>query len=124
MSKSIDLNKPLSDEDRAYLASRARHHEIIVNDRMFGPNGTGPEPEFVAEEDVEILDIDPDIAQHVLSLDEKGLSSELIKNNITPAGHKEDLQEALAIYLQLNRNEEEHEKAVAAKKAEKAAKRA
>ena len=25
---------------------------------MFGPNGTGPEPEVVAEEDVEILDID------------------------------------------------------------------
>ena len=68
MSKSIDLNKPLSDEDRAYLASRARHHEIIVNDRMFGPNGTGPEPEFVAEEDVEILDIDPDIVSMFFSL--------------------------------------------------------
>ena len=123
MSKSIDLNKPLSDEDRAYLASRARHHEIIVNDRMFGPNGTGPEPEFVAEEDVEILDIDPDIAEHVLSLDEKGLSSELIKTTLLLLDTKK-IYKALAIYLQLNRNEEEHEKAVAAKKAEKAAKRA
>ena len=124
MSKQIDLNKPLSDEGRAYLASRARHHEIIVNDRMFGPGGTGPEPESVPEEDVEVLDIDPDIAEHVLGLSVQDLRSELIKNNITPAGHKEDLQEALAIHVKLSRHEEEHEKALEEQKAQKAAERA
>ena len=124
MSRNVDLNKPLSDEDREYLASRSRHHEIIVNDRMFGPGGSGPEPEYVAEEDVEVLDIDADIAEHVLSLEVDELRSELIMYNITPAGHKEDLKEALAIHLQLSRAEEQHEEAQEKAKAQRAAKRA
>ena len=110
MSRNVDLNKPLSDEDREYLASRSRHHEIIVNDRMFGPGGSGPEPEYVAE--------------HVLSLEVAELRSELIMYNITPAGHKEDLKEALAIHLQLSRAEEQHEEAQEKAKAQRAAKRA
>jgi len=36
MGRYIDLNKPLSDEDRAYLESRSRHGEIAANDRRFG----------------------------------------------------------------------------------------
>lgn len=36
MSKDVDLSKPLSEEDRAYLLSRARGWEVEENDRQFG----------------------------------------------------------------------------------------
>lgn len=36
MSKNIDLEKPLSDEDREYLKLRSRHADIEENDRIFG----------------------------------------------------------------------------------------
>lgn len=36
MSRQIDLTKPLSDEDREYLESRARHREVEINDAEFG----------------------------------------------------------------------------------------
>lgn len=36
MGKQIDQNYRLSDEDRAWLLSRGRGHEVIVNERRFG----------------------------------------------------------------------------------------
>jgi hypothetical protein len=35
MSKEIDLDKPLSDEDRAWLHERSLDHQIQANDRQF-----------------------------------------------------------------------------------------
>jgi hypothetical protein len=123
MSRIIDRNHKYTDEEREWLISRSRHHDIIVNDRQFGPDGEGAHVEPEHEEEVQILDIDADIAEHVLGLEVEGLKTELIKYHIAPEGHKEDLQEALAIHLQIHREEEKHEKAQAEVKAQKSAKR-
>ena len=123
MSRIIDSNHKYTDDEREWLISRSRHHDIIVNDRQFGPGGEGAHVEPEEAEQVQVLDIDPDIAEHVLSLEVEELKTELIMYHIAPEGHKEDLQEALAIHLQLTREEEQHEEAQANAKAQKAAKR-
>lgn len=54
MSKQVDLEKPLSDEDRDYLESRAMHREIAENDARFADGDpvsersglTGEEPAY------------------------------------------------------------------------------
>jgi hypothetical protein len=44
MGRLIDFNAPLSDEDKEYLISRGRGHEIDANDRQFGEGGEGADP--------------------------------------------------------------------------------
>ena len=45
MGKQVDLNKPLSAEDKAYLIERGRGYLILANERRFGEDGTKtPEP--------------------------------------------------------------------------------
>lgn len=39
MGKVVDLNKPLSEEDKQYLRERGRGHLIPGNERRFGVNG-------------------------------------------------------------------------------------
>lgn len=39
MGRLIDLDHPLSDEDKQYLRDRGRAHEIPANERRFGVNG-------------------------------------------------------------------------------------
>jgi len=48
MSKAIDLEQPLSDEDRAWLKERSLIHEIEANDRLFGKDE--PEEPEIDEE--------------------------------------------------------------------------
>jgi hypothetical protein len=45
MGRLIDFNAPLSDEDKEYLINRGRGHEIEANDRQFGEEGEGADPE-------------------------------------------------------------------------------
>lgn len=47
MSREVDLDQPLSEEDRQYLQDRGKHADIRANDERFG----GP-----VEEDEEALD--------------------------------------------------------------------
>jgi SAP domain len=47
MSKEIDLDKPLSEEDRAWLKERSLTHLIEANDRQFGVE---PEEPVIDEE--------------------------------------------------------------------------
>jgi hypothetical protein len=44
MTKQIDLDKPLSDEDRAWLKERSQLDLIAENDRKFPPKVTKPDP--------------------------------------------------------------------------------
>ena len=44
MGRLIDFNGPLSDEDKEYLRSRGRGHEIDANDRQFSEGGEGADP--------------------------------------------------------------------------------
>lgn len=118
MSRDIDLNKPLSKEDKAYLRSRTREHEILVNERQFGPNGEGVIEDKNKDGEINILDIDEDIANHVLGLSEEQLKDKLAKAGIdsqvdpeSEDSHRDQMVEALAIHYQLNRNEKKAEKA-------------
>ena len=45
MGRLIDFNQPLSDEDKEYLISRGRGHEIDANERQFGEGGEGADPQ-------------------------------------------------------------------------------
>lgn len=36
MGRFIDLSRPITDDERAYLLSRSREGEVTVNDRQFG----------------------------------------------------------------------------------------
>jgi hypothetical protein len=45
MSKEIDLDKPLSDEDREWLHARSQDSVIEANDRQFKDEGEDDEPE-------------------------------------------------------------------------------
>lgn len=45
MGRFIDLDKPLSEEDRAYLISRGRDYVIPANERRFGTPDDPREPE-------------------------------------------------------------------------------
>jgi hypothetical protein len=44
MGRVIDFNAPLSDEDKEYLQSRGRGHEIDANERQFAEGGEGADP--------------------------------------------------------------------------------
>ena len=44
MGRVINFDGPLSDEDKEYLRSRGRGHEIDANDRQFGEGGEGADP--------------------------------------------------------------------------------
>lgn len=45
MGKQVDLNQPLSEEDKQYLTERGRGYLIAANERRFGVDGTKtPEP--------------------------------------------------------------------------------
>jgi hypothetical protein len=45
MGRQVDLNKPLSQEDKNYLVERGRGYLIATNERRFGVDGTRvPEP--------------------------------------------------------------------------------
>lgn len=57
MSRQVDITKPLSDEDRAYLESRARHDLLAQNDRITNDRSTDPAPEVV--NDGHTGDVDP-----------------------------------------------------------------
>ncbi|MBK8246290.1 MAG: hypothetical protein IPK85_02605 [Gemmatimonadetes bacterium] len=46
MARQIDTNKPLSDEDRAYLLARGRRHLVLQNDRRFAnQDASSPAPQ-------------------------------------------------------------------------------
>jgi len=53
MSKNIDLEKPLSDEDRAWLKDHALGYQIEENDRKFGKEKEYEPPSLAAQEPYE-----------------------------------------------------------------------
>ena len=45
MAIQIDLDKPLSPEDREYLLARGRRYLVIQNDRQFAKKASSPAPQ-------------------------------------------------------------------------------
>lgn len=128
MGRFIDLDKPLSDDDRAYLIERRREAEVVVNDRRFGDltkKAKAEEAKRVdqdrAAQEAEDAALDeaiaaeeedsypPHLVDKVFPLTVTQLRTALKKRNLDATGNKEDLQIRLIEYL------EEQEKAKQAK---------
>lgn len=104
MGKRIDLSRPITDEERAYLLSRAREDEVVANDRQFknhsdaakrkasddAEKATAEEEEYDVEEDEDLYD--PELVAQVAPLSVRELQQRLEKLGIKPKGKKEELQ--------------------------------
>lgn len=55
MGRFIDLSRPITDDERAYLLSRSREGEVTVNDRQFGhlEDGQKLNAQIQAQDDAE-----------------------------------------------------------------------
>lgn len=107
MSRYVDLRKPISDEDRAYLMSRSREGDVAVNDRMFKDR---PEDEVAARvsqanqddedeiEDAELVQDQADL-DFVNSLKTGELRVQLEARGLDKTGSKADLMQRLLAAL-------------------------
>lgn len=120
MSRHIDRNKPLSDEDKEYLATRADGNEIIrVNEALFGHlsdeekdavteqgKADADEDEAAAKRQQELDDsipeYDEDVLEQVAPLNVEELKLRLKDEGvkIPSDAKKEDLQDLLLDALQ------------------------
>lgn len=99
MSRKINLQERLSDEDRAYLESRGRSGDIRKNDRQFGespqtvvaPSGSGPSKQDEGGGSTEQLDWESEVDE--MSYEE--LQEELKERELSAAGKKAELQQRL-----------------------------
>ena len=115
MSKFVDLSRPITDEERAYLQSRARGDDIVANDRQFGhlkdaekrklrqgaEEDDREEAEFQAQFDYDEGDeFDPELVAQVAPLTVKELKARITKLGEKPQGNREDLQVQLLELLE------------------------
>lgn len=107
MSIYVDLSRPITDEERAYLTRRAREDEIVVNDRQFGhlkdaekrklrqtaEQDDAEEAEFQAQFDYDEDEaFDPELVAQVAPLTVKELKARIEKLGEKPQGNRDDLQ--------------------------------
>lgn len=115
MSKFVDLSRPITDEERAYLQSRAREDDIVANDRQFGnlkdaekrklrqgaEEDDREEAAFQAQFDYDEGDeFDPELVAQVAPLTVKDLKARITKLGEKPQGNREDLQVQLLELLE------------------------
>lgn len=115
MSKFVDLSRPITDEERAYLQSRARGDDIVANDRQFGhlkdaekrklrqgaEEDDREEAEFQAQFDYDEEEgFDPELVAQVAPLTVKELKARITKLGEKPQGNREDLQVQLLELLE------------------------
>lgn len=115
MSKFVDLSRPITDEEREYLQSRAREDDIIANDRQFGhlkdaekrklrqgaEEDDQKEAEFQAQFDYDDEDtFDEELVAQVAPLTVKELKARITKLGEKPQGNREDLQVQLLELLE------------------------
>lgn len=85
MSIQIDLEKKLSDEDRAYLLARGRRHLVLQNDRRFASRNASPAPQ----------ETEDDWEAEVKELNVEELRAELQNRDLPTSGNKAELQKRL-----------------------------
>lgn len=118
MGRSIDLTKPLSEEDRAFLLARSRKGEVAVNDRQFGHLSEEDRAEVSDQHDAdekadadeqklieqqieeEESGFDEDIELEVAPLKMTELRARLAKEGQPSDGDKGELQLRLLNFLQ------------------------
>lgn len=122
MGRYIDLNKPLNDEDRAFLLARSREGDVDVNDRQFGhlsdedrakrvsqaeadaDRDASDEREAEQEEIDNLPPFDEDLIDKVAPLKVAELRAHLEKRGLDAKGDKETLQDRLLVFLQGERD--------------------
>lgn len=107
MSRQIDDDKPLSDDDRAYLKERSLQWKIDEIDRRYPPDHN-PVPKAKPEDDdlsnlldptlkYDISEFDEALQKEVSGLKVTELQTELTDLGVGPTtGHKKELQWRLA----------------------------
>jgi len=109
MGRQIPTDRPLSDEDRAFLKLWSREEEIVKHDELFPP-GSKPKPapaqQVIEEDDEEGVDVDSDISDYVESLKVAELREALKAKEIDydHDAKRDELIASLAIGLQDKRN--------------------
>lgn len=105
MSRKIDLGKPLSPRDRAYLQSRGRGWQIHANERAFGDDVASAEDarkflegKLEPEAEEELPESMTDV-EFVNSLNGDELKAELEARELPKSGNKAELQERLLAAL-------------------------
>lgn len=119
MSRLIDLNRPITDEEREYLIARAREGEVAVNDRQFGHLSDDEKDALrgratkdarveaaisVLRDQEEEEDFDEDILGEVMPLKVADLRARLEKEGLSSDGNKDELQLRLLVLLQDRRD--------------------
>lgn len=100
MGRAIDEDKPLSDEDRAYLQERSMRHVIETIDRV-----TLGFPQGDDTDDEDAVDVDADISEFVEGLSDEQVKERLELEEVDSDGvADEDLKALLAVSLQDKRN--------------------
>lgn len=98
MSRQIDMTKPLSDEDREYLETRARQDLIAQNDEQFGVESDeegSPGNSLQAEKANLQITGEVVIEDDYSSMTNDELRDELEDRGLATSGAKADLQDRL-----------------------------
>ena len=105
----IDLNKPLTQEQKEWLLERSMRDEVELNERRFGTDGTGPDPEKVDDED-EGVEVSQEVYDYIMSLSEAELDTKLQHYGFEPVGDLRSKRTQLAIQLQEDEDAREEAK--------------
>jgi len=91
MGKNIDLSKPLSDEDRAWLAERGAYGDLRIADELSGVSAAAAEP--VAAEEVPNDDDDDSVVDSEAygTWTNAELRAELSNRELAVSGNKAEL---------------------------------
>ena len=110
MSRVIVNDHLWDDDEIEYQHARNRYRDVALNKKLFGPGGEleGLKPlqsrELDDDED-DVLELDQDIYDHVLSLKVPALRSELKAHKVIPEGDEKTLRVMLAQVLQGERDD-------------------
>lgn len=115
MGRQIPTDRPLSDEDRAFLKMWSREEEIVKHDELFPPGSKPskaapaaktvvPDPDISMDD--EGVDVDVDISEWAEGLKVAELKAALLEHGIDfdRSVHRDELVATLAIGLQDKRD--------------------
>lgn len=109
MSRVIPTDRPLSDEDRAYLEKTSQEWKIAQIDAAFPPGASTPADSGTDDsddsDDDDVVEVDEDISNFVEGLPNADtVKDQLEKRGLEGSGSRGELNAALAIGLQQKRD--------------------
>ena len=102
MSMRVINDHLWTDAEVEYQLARNRHRQVADNKRNFGPGGPmeGHSPLPSKKDDEDVLELDQDVYDQVISMSVKQVQSFLRKVYIEPTGDERELRMKAAEYLQ------------------------